>query len=59
MIVATFPFVYGDPGPGEEKAVPRWVDVIGRFGLGAIVLAMSCAFVLWLLSKRDGNLKSE
>jgi hypothetical protein len=55
MLVGTFPFVYGDPGPGEEKRVPGWALVIGDVGLVAIVLAMSCGFVLWLLSKRSAR----
>jgi hypothetical protein len=40
---AMFPFVYGDPGPGEEKAVPSWTTAVWALALCAFALAVICS----------------
>ena len=57
-MVATFPFIYGDPAPGQDATDPTWFGPVGTglvVALGAGVVLIGASLIHWLVLHRTGR----
>ena len=53
LLMATFPFVAGDPDEDGVKDVPGWTSVVVWLGIGMLALAAVFGIVVVVQSRRD------